>query len=166
MNPAHPNNAPDLTIVVPIYNEEANLDRAIPVMLDTIDELDLPCEIILVNDGSLDRSKEIIDEICAKYDCVSSVNHEINEGFGAAIKSGFKCASGQYIMYYPADSILRVAEVQNYLALIKNCDVVVGYRRGRPDYTLYRKVNSILYYMLVNLLFGLRLNDVNWVHMY
>ena len=42
----------------------------------------------------------------------------------------------------------------------------MGYRRGRPDYTMYRKINSTVYYILVNLLLGLKLSDVNWVHMY
>ena len=156
----------NLTVVVPIFNEEKNLSRCIPVMIDTIELINTSYEIILVNDCSTDRSKEIISEFCHTHEHIKSINHTANKGFGGAIKSGFEVAKGQYVLYYPADSFLRPPEVQNYLALIKNADVVIGYRRGRPDYTLFRKLNSFVYYILVNLLFGLNLRDVNWVHMY
>ena len=155
-----------LSVVVPIFNEEANLPLCIPSMLETLGKTEVEFEIVLVNDNSQDKSKDIVDQFCRKHECIRAVHHSVNKGFGGAIKSGFAIAKGDYILYYPADSILIHTEVQNYLALIKNADVVVGYRRGRPDYTLYRKLNSTVYYILVNLLLGLKLSDVNWVHMY
>jgi glycosyltransferase involved in cell wall biosynthesis len=155
-----------LTVVVPTFNEEENIVCSIPPMIDTLSQLAESFEIILVNDGSKDTTGEKIENLCGAHEMVRSVHHEVNRGFGGAIKSGFDVAEGQYVMYYPADSVLKLTEIQNYLALIKNSDIVVGYRRGRPDYTLFRKINSTVYYLLVNFLLGLRLSDVNWIHIY
>ena len=155
-----------ISLILPAYNEELNLKKTVVSIIGILEELRKEYELIIVDDASTDRTRDIAEELAKNHRRIIVKNHKKNIGFGGAIKSGMNMARFDNVMYYPVDSIPTSMELQNYLALIKHSDIVVGYRRDRMGHSLYRKINSIVYQRLVNILFNLRLTDVNWVHMY
>ncbi len=122
----------DLTIVIPAFNEDNNI---LPVVEDSIDFLNSSSlngkyEIIVVNDGSTDNSKVIIDNITTLFTPVKSIHHDINRGFGAALKTGFAQSSGKYITFIPADGEVKVNQIIKLYNEIGGADIIVSARQG------------------------------------
>ena len=88
-----------LSIFFPAYNEEQNLRPLLDAILEVAPTLTSNYEVIVVNDGSSDRTEEISAEYAAKYDQVRLINHETNIGYGAALQSGFRNASKDFVFY-------------------------------------------------------------------
>ncbi len=156
--------AVSLSIVVPAYNEEDLLAHTIEHLLDTGPE---DVEVIVVNDGSADSTGRIVDELADAHEKVIGIQLEKNQGFGKAMRTGFKRASKTYVMVCPVDYRFTLEDFDVYLVLIKYADIVIGYRRHRRlELPFYRKFVSSVYHLLVNLIFNLNFFDVNWIHMY
>lgn len=159
------NRAPLLSVVVPAFNEEALLADAIRRLHGALAELRLAAEIILVDDGSRDRTPEIADALARELPGLVAV-HQANQGIGGAFRTGAARAAGDYLILWPADMPAEAADLAPYAAEFGRADVIVGCRRRREGYNPLMQVNSWLYPKLVALLFGLRLRDVNWIHAY
>jgi dolichol-phosphate mannosyltransferase len=157
--------APTLSVVVPAFNEEALLDEAIRRLHRTLAELRLTFEIILVNDGSLDRTGAIADQLGEELTGII-VCHQENQGIGGAFRRGSSLATGHYVILWPADMPADPVDLEPYAAEFGRADVIVGVRRRRLGYNPLMVFNSWLYPKLVATLFGLRLRDVNWIHAY
>jgi glycosyltransferase involved in cell wall biosynthesis len=157
--------APALSVVVPAFNEELLLDGAIRRLRHTLDELRLPAEIIIVNDGSHDRTGAIADTLAAGLAGVV-VRHQENQGIGGAFRHGASIATGDYIILWPADMPADPDDLAPFAAEFDRADVIVGVRRRRVGYNPLMAFNSWLYPKLVATLFDLRLRDVNWIHAY
>jgi glycosyltransferase involved in cell wall biosynthesis len=154
-----------LSVVVPAFNEEALLDDAIRRLRRTLDELQLPSEVIVVNDGSRDRTGAIADRLANELGGVV-VCHQENQGIGGAFRRGASVATGDYIILWPADMPADPSDLAPYVAEFGRADVIVGVRRLRVGYNPLMAFNSWVYPRLVATLFGLRLRDVNWIHAY
>ena len=156
-----------LSVIVPAYNEEILLRDAIEHLVRTVPGLGIPAEIVIVDDGSLDATPTIADELAAAHDVVSVHHHRQNQGFGGAVRTGFEHSRFQFVMYTPADYHFSAKEFDIYLTLIKYSDVVIGYRRERRrNVGLYPRLISVVYHWMINMLFRLDYYDVNWIHMY
>jgi dolichol-phosphate mannosyltransferase len=154
-----------LSVIVPAFNEEALLDDAIRRLRRTLDELRLAAEIIIVNDGSRDRTGAIADTLASTLSGVVAC-HQENQGIGGAFRRGASIATGDYLILWPADMPADPADLAPYAAQFGRADVIVGVRRARVGYNPLMAFNSWLYPQLVATLFGLRLRDVNWIHAY
>lgn len=157
---------PALSVIIPAYNEEANLEVAVSTTVATLDATDVDWEIIIVNDGSTDRTRELADECGSHDERISVIHHPANKGLGAAIRTGLREARGQYVIWVSCDSPFEKGELDPFLASLDKADVVVGYRSGRPGYSRLMRLNSRIYTSVVGWLFGMRLRDFNYVHMY
>ena len=157
--------APALSVVVPAFNEERLLDGAIRRLRHTLDALRLSAEIIIVNDGSGDRTGAIADTLAASLAGVV-VRHQENQGIGGAFRHGAALATGDYLILWPADMPADPDDLAPYAAQFGRADVIVGVRRRRVGYNPLMAFNSWLYPKLVATLFDLRLRDVNWIHAY
>lgn len=156
---------PVLSLVVPAFNEEALLDGTIRSLHHTLGDLGLRAEIILVNDGSSDRTKDIADQLARELSGVVAL-HQGNQGIGGAFRTGAARATGDYLMLWPADMPVTPGDLAPYTQAFGRADVIVGCRRQRIGYSPLMLVNAWLYPKLVALLFGLRVRDVNWIHAY
>lgn len=156
---------PALSVVVPAFNEEALLDDAIRRLRRTLDDIRLSAEIIIVNDGSRDRTGAIADHLAHTLSGVV-VCHQENQGIGGAFRRGASVATGDYIILWPADMPADAGGLAPYAAEFGRADVIVGVRRMRVGYNPLMAFNSWLYPKLVATLFDLRLRDVNWIHAY
>jgi glycosyltransferase involved in cell wall biosynthesis len=154
-----------LSVIVPAFNEEALLDDSIRRLRRTLDALHLAAEIIIVNDGSRDRTATLADNLGEELTGVV-VCHQENQGIGGAFRRGASLATGDYLILWPADMPADPADLAPYTAQFGHADVIVGVRRARVGYNPLMAFNSWLYPQLVATLFGLRLRDVNWIHAY
>ncbi len=154
-----------LSVVLPAYNEEALLDGCVRQLHHALAALQVPAEIIIVNDGSRDRTAEIADKLTQDLAGVTAC-HQTNQGIGGAFRTGVQCATGEYLILWPADMPAEPADLAPYTAQFDKADVIVGVRQARLGYNPLMRFNAWLYPRLVALLFGLRLRDVNWIHAY
>lgn len=156
---------PALSVVLPAFNEEALLAGTVASLCDTLAALGVDFELIIVNDGSRDATGRIADELAGARPQLS-VCHQENQGLGGALRTGIGRARGQYVLTWPADTPVEPADLAPFVAHLGEADVLVGYRSRRVGYNPVMRLNSWIYPQLVALLFGLRLRDVNWTHLY
>lgn len=156
---------PALSVVVPAYNEEALLDDSIRRLHHALAELHLAAEIIIVDDGSRDRTGAIADALALELPGVVAC-HQENQGIGGAFRTGAARATGEYLILWPADMPAVASDLAPYVAEFGRADVIVGVRRARVGYNPLMRLNAWLYPRLVATLFDLRVRDVNWIHAY
>jgi glycosyltransferase involved in cell wall biosynthesis len=154
-----------LSVVLPAYNEEALLDGCVRQLHAALAALGVAAEIIIVNDGSRDRTKEIADRLAQDLPGVIAI-HQVNQGIGGAFRTGTARATGDYLILWPADMPAEPADLAPYTAQFGRADVIVGVRQARLGYNPLMRLNAWLYPRIVASLFGLRLRDVNWIHAY
>ncbi|NPA12583.1 MAG: glycosyltransferase family 2 protein [Aquificae bacterium] len=151
----------DVSIVIPIYNEEENLPILYEKLKEVLDKLGKEYEIIFVNDGSTDKSWEIIKEFAEKDPRVVGVNFRKNFGQTAAMSAGFETAKGEIIITMDGDlqndpedipQLLKVLEEQGY-------DIVSGWRKDRKDDFLSRTLPSKIANWLISKVTGVHLHD-------
>src|SRR5215469_14111928 len=151
---------PGLSVFLPCHNEEANLVRVVDNFRGQLDRFASAYEIIVVNDGSRDRTGEIADQLAAADPRVKVVHHPINRGYGGAVISGLKAATLPYVLLCDGDGQFDAADLARLLPMVPSCDVVVGRRARRAD-RLMRRFNGQAWTALVRLLFGIKISDVD-----
>ena len=117
-------------------------------------------EVIVVDDGSHDRSAEIVRERASTNPRVRLVRHEKNLGYGAALRTGLKTATKDLVFLTDGDNQFHLSDIEKLFTKIDSCDVVVGYRQNRRDKS-YRRLNGFLWTRFSRLLFGLKVRDID-----
>ncbi len=123
--------SPELSIVVPVYNEEESLPLLWPEIREVLDPTGLPYEVIFVDDGSQDRSAEIIREFRARDPRVRLITLKTNAGETAATDAGFKAVRGRYVVVMDADLQNDPHDIPAMLARLDQWDAVTGWRVNR-----------------------------------
>ncbi len=150
----------DLSIVIPIYNEEENLPILYEKLKSVLDKLGKSYEIIFVNDGSTDRSWEIIKEFAEKDPHVVGVNFRKNFGQTAAMSAGFEVAQGEVIITMDGDLQNDPEDIPKLLEeLNKGYDIVSGWRKDRKDTFRSRTLPSRIANWLISKVTGVHLHD-------
>jgi glycosyltransferase involved in cell wall biosynthesis len=149
-----------LSIFFPCYNEQENVTRSVEQAISVLNKLDLDYEIIIVNDGSADKTGQIADEFSRKNNKIKAVHHPKNLGYGSALQSGFKAASKEFVFYTDGDCQFDLNELPPLLPLMKDYDIVSCYRIKRND-RLIRKINAWCWTKLVCTLFGMKIRDID-----
>lgn len=149
-----------ISVIFPAYNEEANIAKAVAQAVDCLNDLFEDWEIIVVNDGSRDRTGTIIDGLAERDGRLVAVHHPRNEGYGAALRSGIQRARRELIFFADSDLQFHLAEMLLLLTWIEQYDIVIGYRLKRSD-PVYRRVNAVGWKVLVRLLLGLKVKDID-----
>lgn len=149
-----------VSVIVPVYNEEANIPELVPRLFAVLDTLERPAEVICVDDGSRDRSLEILRGLIDRYpDRLRVVELSRNFGQHPAILAGFAIASGDVIITIDADLQNPPEEIPKLLALAdQGFDVVGGVREVRHD-SLFRRVASRMVNRVTTAITGIRMTD-------
>ena len=134
----------ELSIFFPFWNEEKNVKKVVEDALEVAKEVAEKWEILIIDDGSSDKTQEIGRELARKYRNVRLISHSPNRGYGAALRSGFSESQYKYIVFTDGDRQFDFSEVVKFIEKIKNSDIVIGYRRHRKD--------SLPRHLLMNLL--------------
>ena len=151
---------PYLSVVIPAYNEEASVGRVVREVLNVAGALEGDHEIIVVNDGSSDRTGSVVRELIEDVPSLRLTEHYPNRGYGGSLKAGFATAKGDLIAFVPADNQFDFSEISLFLARINEADIVCGYRANRQD-AFIRKLYALGWNTLVRLLFGYLCRDID-----
>ncbi|MGV0995600.1 glycosyltransferase family 2 protein [Empedobacter falsenii] len=123
----------EFTIIIPIYNEEDNLIRLEETMNQYLSKSIKQTEILLINDGSKDKSLALIKEICNRNQAFHYISFDKNYGLSAAIKAGFDTVESKWVGYIDADLQTDPEDFNKLLALADQYDLVTGVRADRKD---------------------------------
>ena len=150
-----------LSIVLPAYNESANIGRAVEQALATAARLAQEYEVIVVDDGSTDGTSGIAEELVrANRPHVRLIKHATNHGYGAALRTGFSQSRFGLVFFTDSDNQFDISELEYFVPLMSDYDMVTGFRVYRYD-TVMRCILSWIYNRLVGLMFRLRVRDVD-----
>lgn len=122
-----------LSVFFPCINEEGNVESTVKRAIEVLDRLKLKYEVIIVNDGSSDKTGEVAHRLADKNPDIKVIDHPKNLGYGEALKSGFYNARFDTIVYTDGDGQFDFSEVTEFLEKIKENDLVIGYRIKRQD---------------------------------
>ena len=161
--------AGSLTIFFPAWNEEETIERAVDAAFDAaeglVDAGEIEWfEVLIIDDASTDRTPEIADRLAAENNRVRVVHHERNRKLGGSLRTGFAEARGELVLYTDADLPFDMAEAAKAVRLLRiyDADIVSAFRFDRTGEGPRRLIYSYVYNHLVQLLFGLRLRDMNF----
>jgi len=160
-----PTTLSSLSVIIPAFNEEESLEEVVRASLKVAAAISKRSEIVIVNDGSLDRTGEIATRLAEEHANVRAIHHPRNRGFGSTQKTGFANARYEYLTLVPADKQFDVRCLRKFTYLIPECDVVAGYRVKRKD-KAHRRLNTKVFRMVMRLMFGVNLKDINWVKLF
>jgi glycosyltransferase involved in cell wall biosynthesis len=146
---------PSISAFFPAYNEEANIGPLCQKTAAALKKVAGKYEVIAVNDGSRDRTAAVVEALHKKDSHIRLVNHKVNQGYGAAVKTGFASSKMDWIFFTDGDGQFDVNEISKLLAHTKDFDLVVGYRIKRAD-PPHRLLNAWAWGTLVRNLFRLK----------
>ena len=152
----------ELSVVLPAYNEEANIERVVRECRDYLEGTGLDYELVVVNDGSRDRTGEILDRLAGEIPRLRPQHHPQNRGYGSALRTGFDAAAKRFVFYTDGDGQFDIRELDAVLPLATDDDhIVTGYRIERSD-PFIRKLNAKLFGgWLVRVMLNVRVRDLN-----
>ncbi|QDV47559.1 Undecaprenyl phosphate-alpha-4-amino-4-deoxy-L-arabinose arabinosyl transferase [Stieleria neptunia] len=149
-----------ISLILPAWNEADVIATAVAEADAALSRITDDYEIIVVDDGSTDDTAAIVRELSTGNDCVRLVQHSPNQGYGAAIRSGFSVAEKSLVVFTDADCQFDLTELDRFVLLSSRYDIVCGYRIDRKD-TPLRCLYSKVYNLLVRLLLGTGVRDVD-----
>lgn len=152
----------DISVVVPLFNEEESLPELVAWIDRVAHENSLSYEVIMVNDGSTDGSWEVVKELSAKYPAVKGISFMRNYGKSAALYSGFEMASGEVVFTMDADLQDSPDEIpaMRRMILEEGYDLVSGWKRKRYD-PIGKRWPSKFFNLTARIMSGIRLHDFN-----
>ena len=150
------------SVIFPAFNEEENINTTINNALGYLKTINDAWEIIIVNDGSEDKTGILSEEICRREPRVRAIHHSKNEGYGRALKDGFASSRYNYIFFTDSDGQFDLRDLDKMWPLAKEgiAELIIGYRFKRQD-NLLRRFLGWLYNRLVYLLFDLNVKDID-----
>jgi glycosyltransferase involved in cell wall biosynthesis len=153
--------APSISVVLPAYDEEPNIEPMVRACLEALPAMTTDFEVIVVDDGSSDGTCAAVERLVDEsYPSVRLLAHDENRGYGAAIRTGLQHSRKQLVFYTDADRQFDIAELAYFLPMMKDLDLVVGFRVYRYDAVL-RSMISWVYNRIVRVLFRVRVRDVD-----
>ena len=152
----------DLSIVIPVYNEEESLELLYNSIINNLKNTNLNFEIIFIDDGSSDNSWNVIKTISKKKTNLSSIKFRKNYGKSDALDAGFKASNGTYVLTMDADLQDDPNEIYPLFKMINqdNYDLVSGWKKKRND-PLSKTIPSKFFNLVTRIFSGIKLNDFN-----
>ncbi|OLB15149.1 MAG: hypothetical protein AUI99_00795 [Gemmatimonadetes bacterium 13_1_40CM_3_69_22] len=156
--------APEVSVLVPAKDEAENLPEFVRQAREAFLPLPYPCELVIVNDGSLDGTADVLRDLAAKHAFVRVVSHRAQRGIADALRTAAEAARGKVLVFYPADLQYLPTDIPGLVApiLAGDADIVTGAKQGHYD----KRFVSWVYNGLCRWLFGVRVTDLNSVKAY
>jgi glycosyltransferase involved in cell wall biosynthesis len=154
------NKVPELSIFFPFWNEEKNIEKVVNKAIPVASKIADKWEIIMIDDGSSDKTVEIAQRLAAANSGLRIIAHKPNRGYGAALKEGLANAKYKLIVFTDGDSQFDFSEVVRFTEKIDKADMVIGYREKRRDQP-FRHFLMILLKIWDFVLFGFYFKDID-----
>lgn len=153
---------PELSVFFPAYNEEKNIEDTVLKAAKILPNVASKWEILIINDGSSDKTKKISEKLAQNDKRIKLINHKKNRGYGAAFKTGLYSSKYKWITFTDADGQFDFSEITNFIKTQQetSADLVIGYYKNR-QVPFYRKVNTKLWEFVVFAFFGLKVKDID-----
>ncbi|OGD86620.1 hypothetical protein A2Z23_01090 [Candidatus Curtissbacteria bacterium RBG_16_39_7] len=151
---------PAISVFFPAHNEEKNIQKSVLQALVILPQVAQEFEIIVIDDGSIDKTAAIVKRIANKKPAVKLISHKTNLGYGASLKTGFYSSRYPLICFTDSDGQFDFSEIKFFLPHLKRSDLIVGYRRKRAE-GLMREINAKAWAFLIRILFGLKVKDLD-----
>lgn len=153
---------PYISIATPAYNEEESIEVVVRHWVACIEDLNITAEIVVANDGSTDRTGEILRGLQQEFSFLRVVGGEDNVGYGGALSNAISACSGEYVVTIDSDGQFDLADIAPFLTIVSEDDVdaVFGRRTGKKD-SIPRVLADRCLNLIVRTLFGTRLRDTN-----
>ena len=151
---------PGISVFLPSHNEEGNVERVVRSYLAELPRVADDYEVIVVDDGSKDRTGEIAERLAAENSHVKVVRHPVNRGYGGAVISGIRAATMPYVLLCDGDGQFDPADLERLTPFVPQYDVVAGRRAHRAD-PLMRRINGKAWTTLVRVLLGITISDID-----
>ncbi len=152
---------PQISFLIPAYNEEQHLKITVEESIRVLTESGRDFEIIVVDDGSTDRTGKIAEELAGTHSCVRVFHNGVNRGFGETCRKGIREARGQYIGWVSADTTWEPDGLKQAVNTLGQADVITAYYTNVHDRSWLRRIISRSFTVFMNLLFGLQLHYFN-----
>lgn len=154
-----------ISITIPAFNEEATIKEIILQTEKEASALSFDFEIVIIDDGSTDSTKKIVQQLARRKSRVRIFSHSQNRGFSGAFISCCRNARKDLIFIMPADGQISPRALPQMIAQMKNSDVVLGFARKRND-PFYRRFNSYLFHFLARHFFGVNFRQISLCNLY
>lgn len=155
-----------VSIVMPSLNEEHNVLAAITDTLKSFDDFEIKGEIIVINDGSTDKTESIVKEAISKDDRIRIINHDTPQGIGASFWDGVRNAKGDVVTMMPGDNENDPWETLQYYRLLEHVDIVIPFVYNKEVRSLFRNALSFMYRFIINTTFLVYFNYTNGTILY
>lgn len=153
---------PDVSLVIPAYNEEDNIEEVVERVVLVFENTGLEYELVVVNDGSVDDTQRKAINCANNHSRVKVISYKENMGKGHALKTGFEHATGNFIVFMDSDLDIDPRQVRRYINALSYGDLVIASKwhpQSSVDMPLMRKLLSRSYNVLVRLLVGMNVKD-------
>ena len=153
-----------ISIVFPMFNERDYVKKTVSLATRTLDTITDDYEIIIVDDASTDGCGEIADRMARESSRIRVLHHKVNSKLGTTLRTGFACAKKEIVIYSDMDLPFDLEEIKRAMRIMEftNCDIVTAYRHDRTSEGVLRTVYSAAYNILIRILFGVRIRDINF----
>jgi glycosyltransferase involved in cell wall biosynthesis len=151
---------PSISLVLPAYNEADNIEPMVAEAVPALEAVSDDYEIMVVDDGSADDTAAVTKRVMEQVPQLRLIEHKVNQGFGAAVFTGFTNAEKDWIFYTDADRQFVLSELENFVPLMDNADLIAGYRAPRQD-PFMRVFYGKGWSALCSLVFGYTVRDVD-----
>jgi glycosyltransferase involved in cell wall biosynthesis len=150
----------EISVFFPAYNEEETIKDTVLKAVNVCSQVANKYEVIVVNDGSKDKTPDIVEQLAKENKNVSLISHYPNKGYGAALKAGMYAAKYENIAFTDSDGQFDFAQIEKFIPYINEYPVVIGYRKKRVEGFL-RKMNAKALKLAAFVLFGLTFKDID-----
>lgn len=154
----------DVSVLVPAHDEAENLPEFLKQCADALRDVSYVCEVVVVDDGSLDETGTVLEQLCQEYQFLRAVTHRARRGIADALRTAGDAARGKVFVFYPADLQFTPTEIPHLVGPIRagEADLVTGTKQGAYE----KAFVSGVYNLLCRWLFGIRVTDLNAVKAY
>lgn len=149
-----------LSVILPAYNEAQVIATTVTTVREVLSAWGIDFEIIVVNDGSTDQTAEIIATLASHQSSIRLVTHTVNQGYGAALVSGFAAATKELTFFMDADGQFDIHDLRTFFLFIDCYAAVIGYRMDRQD-SWMRKLNAWGWRWLIGRVLGVHVRDLD-----
>jgi len=156
-------NIPSISLVFPAWDEEEYVEKAVLKAGKALRDITNNYEIIIVDDGSIDRTREIAEKLAREDKHLKVLHHKINQKLGKTIRTGISAAQKDLILYSDIDLPFDFKEIRRMVALMEltNTDIISAFRFNRAKKEFRRAIYSFIYNLLIKILFRVNIKDIN-----